>query len=436
MDKYDVFVSYAWEDKDALVAPLVTELVSRGLRVWYDDLSLDVGDSLRESIDKGLADSRFGVVVLSPSFFSKQWPTRELNGLVQKAMGEGRKVVLPVWHEVTRQDVEEYSYPLADLLAAQSGDGVDAVADAIVRVVSGSGTAEQVATTKREESSQRLIAAARKLISDPNQVVGVNDLTDAIARESYAALTEQYAANFQNAKALDVPAVLADYRRACFGLARLCALGANLGHPVHYGSWERAMAILAREPGGQQGTRLVEDVWQYPVAYLLYATGVAATQRGHIDLVAHLLLDVRAEAFGSREATQLVQWLQWGKVGQFVKSAPDNRHKTPLSENLFETIQDAVMEYFIDEAEYARVFDAFEFAVLMGHLSTAREKQYRWVPPARLMWRQRHVSNGTDTLAAEFERLGGVTLLFRDDHETFTECIQEVNKAASGSAYW
>lgn len=436
MDQYDVFVSHAWEDKEALVSPLVAELVSRGLRVWYDDLSLDVGDSLRESIDRGLADSRFGVVILSPSFFSKQWPARELNGLVQKAMGEGRKVVLPVWHEVTRQDVEEYSYPLADLLAARSSEGVDAVADAIVRVVSGSSTEEQVASAKREESSQRLIAAARKVISDPNQVVAVNDLTDAIARESFAALTEQYAANLENAKALDVPTVLGDYRRACFGLARLCALGANLGHEVHYGSWERAMAIMAREPGGKQGKRLVEDVWQYPVAYLLYATGVAAMQRGHLNLVSRLLLDVRAEVFGSRAATPLVQWFRWDKVGPFVKSAPDNRHKTPLSENLYENIQDAAMEYFIDEDEYARVFDAFEFAVLMGHLATEREKQYRWVPPARLLWRQRGVSNGVDALADEFERLGGVRLLFGDNRDTFLECVQELSKAAASSAYW
>ncbi len=436
MERFDVFISHAWEDKVAFVAPLVDELVSRGLKVWYDDLSLDVGDSLRESIDKGLRDSRFGVVILSRAFFSKQWPARELNGLVQKAMGEGRKVVLPVWHEVTRADVEEYSYPLADLLAANSSDGLEAVADAIVRVVSGSSTEEEVATAKRGESGQRLIAAAKKSISDPNQVVALNDLTDAIARELYVALTEQYAAHLANARTLDVPGVLGDYRRACFGLARLCALGANLGHEAHYGSWERAMAIVAREPRGTDSSRLVEGVWQYPVAYLLYATGVAAMQRARLNLVGRLLLDVRAEVFGTRELVPLVQWLHWDKVGQLVKSAPDNRHTTPLSENLYSGIQDAVMEYFIDESEYVRVFDVFEFSILVGRLATEPEKQNRWVPPARLMWRKRYSAGGIAALAAEFERLGGVTIFFNGDRNRFVESVQEVTMAASSPTYW
>jgi hypothetical protein len=80
--KYDVFISHAWEDKDAIAHPLADELRRRGLDVWYDDFSLKVGDHLRESIDKGLGKSRFGVVILSPHFFAKQWPQYELDGLV------------------------------------------------------------------------------------------------------------------------------------------------------------------------------------------------------------------------------------------------------------------------------------------------------------------------------------------------------------------
>lgn len=71
---YDVFISHATEDKEEIVRPLATALVVRGLRVWYDEFELRIGDSLRRKIDAGLANSRFGVVVLSPNFFAKNWP--------------------------------------------------------------------------------------------------------------------------------------------------------------------------------------------------------------------------------------------------------------------------------------------------------------------------------------------------------------------------
>jgi len=135
--KYDVFVSHATEDKKAFVKPLVANLITLGLKVWYDELTLRPGDSLSEKIDAGLSDSRYGVVILSPSFFSKQWARRELRGLVQKATSEGKDLILPVWHGVTHTDVAKHSLPLADLLALNSKDGVADVAKGIAEVVLG-----------------------------------------------------------------------------------------------------------------------------------------------------------------------------------------------------------------------------------------------------------------------------------------------------------
>ena len=82
LEEYDAFISHASEDKEELVRPLADALVERGLKVWYDEFNLTVGDSLRRSIDKGLAKSRFGIVVLSSSFFAKNWTQYELDGLV------------------------------------------------------------------------------------------------------------------------------------------------------------------------------------------------------------------------------------------------------------------------------------------------------------------------------------------------------------------
>lgn len=113
---FDAFISHATEDKEDLVRPLADALISAGYKIWYDEFQLKVGDSLRRSIDRGLAASRFGILILSPSFFAKQWPQYELDGLVSKEM-EGGKVILPIWHKLSKAEVMGYSPSLADKLA-------------------------------------------------------------------------------------------------------------------------------------------------------------------------------------------------------------------------------------------------------------------------------------------------------------------------------
>lgn len=113
---HDLFICHASEDKDDLVRPLAEALITMGLRVWYDEFQLRVGDSLRESIDRGLRSSRYGVVVLSSAFFAKNWTQYELNGLVAREM-TGSKVVLPIWHKVTKDEILGQSPPLADKVA-------------------------------------------------------------------------------------------------------------------------------------------------------------------------------------------------------------------------------------------------------------------------------------------------------------------------------
>ncbi|HEX4826343.1 MAG TPA: toll/interleukin-1 receptor domain-containing protein [Candidatus Polarisedimenticolaceae bacterium] len=132
---YDVFICHASEDKDEIARPLATALASQHIEVWYDEFSLRLGDSLRESIDRGLARSRHGLVVLSEAFFSKRWPQWELNGLVARQMRGDERVIIPIWHKVSRDDVLEFSSPLADLVAVSTDDGIPAVCREILRVV-------------------------------------------------------------------------------------------------------------------------------------------------------------------------------------------------------------------------------------------------------------------------------------------------------------
>jgi hypothetical protein len=132
---FDVFISHASEDKDAVVRPLAHALSNGGLKVWYDEFELKIGDSLRRKIDTGLAKSRFGLVVLSRSFFGKGWANYELDGLVTRAV-TGEQVLLPVWHEITKKELIEYSPSLADKVARSTGTHtIEEIAAEIIEVV-------------------------------------------------------------------------------------------------------------------------------------------------------------------------------------------------------------------------------------------------------------------------------------------------------------
>ena len=113
---YDFFISHASEDKETFVRGLAEVLQARGASVWYDEFSLTVGDSLRREIDRGLATSRFGIVVLSRHFFIKEWPQRELDGLWPLEV-DGVARILPVWHEISKDEVTRHSPMLADKIA-------------------------------------------------------------------------------------------------------------------------------------------------------------------------------------------------------------------------------------------------------------------------------------------------------------------------------
>ncbi|MBX3746084.1 MAG: DUF1883 domain-containing protein [Verrucomicrobiae bacterium] len=113
---HDVFISHASEDKEEIVRPLANALIAQGLDVWYDEFALQIGDSLRQKIDQGLAHSRVGLVVLSASFIIKGWPNYELDGIVTRSVS-GEQILLPIWHGLTKQQVVEYSPSLADKVA-------------------------------------------------------------------------------------------------------------------------------------------------------------------------------------------------------------------------------------------------------------------------------------------------------------------------------
>lgn len=115
-DVFVSFVSHSSVDKP-YVEPLVKALEAAGISVWFDKIAMEWGDSLRSEIDRGLAACRYGIVVFSKAFLSKRkWTEHELNALFAKEE-PGKKVILPIWHGVTREELIAYSPAFADRLA-------------------------------------------------------------------------------------------------------------------------------------------------------------------------------------------------------------------------------------------------------------------------------------------------------------------------------
>ena len=133
--EYDVFISHASEDKDEIVRPLANALVEKGVKVWYDEFEMKIGDSLRRKIDKGLANSRFGIVVISKDFIKKGWTNYELDGIITKAVS-GEQILLPIWHNITKEEVIDFSPSLADKIARNTAiNTIEEISDEIATLI-------------------------------------------------------------------------------------------------------------------------------------------------------------------------------------------------------------------------------------------------------------------------------------------------------------
>jgi hypothetical protein len=127
---WDLFIAHASEDKDDFVRPLAETLERLGVEVWYDEFQLRPGDSLVDTIDRGLANSTYGLLVISPAFLQKPWPGYERRGLTTRELA-GNSVMIPVWRGVTQAAVADFSPTLADKFALP-GDDVGELAIAVL----------------------------------------------------------------------------------------------------------------------------------------------------------------------------------------------------------------------------------------------------------------------------------------------------------------
>lgn len=134
-DLQRVFISFASADRDAVAAPVARALKRRGYSVWYDGDSLAAGDSLRSCLDEGLRQCDFGIVVLSESYFEASWTNDELSGLIAREKASDRRILVPIWHNITQSQVSEFSPILSDRVALSTEGGIRQLIRGIVQTI-------------------------------------------------------------------------------------------------------------------------------------------------------------------------------------------------------------------------------------------------------------------------------------------------------------
>lgn len=114
-EKPFAFISHDSGDKE-IARNIAINFRKRICPVWYDEFSLQVGDDLRQSIEKGLKECKKCVVILSPSFFSNTgWTKNEFDSIFTRGILENKALLLPVWYKVTKDEVFEYSPSLLNI---------------------------------------------------------------------------------------------------------------------------------------------------------------------------------------------------------------------------------------------------------------------------------------------------------------------------------
>ena len=128
-----IFVSHASEDKEGFVRDF-SELLRTRCHVWYDEYSLPFAAPIFRSISAGLNECDFGVVVLSPSFFTKKWTQDEIAALFASETVERRRII-PLWKDVTLEQVAQFSPILADRRGISCAEGPAHAVECVVQAI-------------------------------------------------------------------------------------------------------------------------------------------------------------------------------------------------------------------------------------------------------------------------------------------------------------
>jgi len=129
--EYDTFLSYARIDGVDVAGGLRANLENLGVSVWFDEVAIVPGRSQSLQMDAGLLKARSGIALLTPAYLAGRfWTERELGALLSK------ETLIPVLHNVTFEDVKQYSGILPDLAGFTTAqDSIEGIAKKIAAAV-------------------------------------------------------------------------------------------------------------------------------------------------------------------------------------------------------------------------------------------------------------------------------------------------------------
>lgn len=120
--QYDVFISHANKDKSDYVDLLNMKIKRLGIKVFYDTDVLSWGDNWKQVILDGTANSEFAIIVISKNFFGREWTEKELGEFLNQQNGSGQKIVLPLLHEISLDELKEHYPQLGDIQCINTTD--------------------------------------------------------------------------------------------------------------------------------------------------------------------------------------------------------------------------------------------------------------------------------------------------------------------------
>lgn len=120
LPEYDVFISHANQDKEELIEELYQSLQKLGISIFYDKESLEWGDNWKERILNGTKKAEFAIIVISENFFDREWTERELSEFLNRQNRNGQKLILPIIHNITTDQLKAKYPNVADIQAIDS----------------------------------------------------------------------------------------------------------------------------------------------------------------------------------------------------------------------------------------------------------------------------------------------------------------------------
>lgn len=129
--EWDIFISYASEDREEVAQPLYNHLTSLNKQIWFDQSEIKLGESWVRKIQEGLINSEYGLFIISPNFMQKHWTNKELSTF-QSLVVSNEERILPILHNLHREDLKQYPF-LYDLQNSTTDIDFDKIVQQIMQ---------------------------------------------------------------------------------------------------------------------------------------------------------------------------------------------------------------------------------------------------------------------------------------------------------------